>query len=231
MIHDGSGLVNYYERLPDMNRTVWAIHNPRFRASQQWKDIQEMASVYADYISSITTEPVFLGGWSFGGVVAYEAALQLQIRRVKVQGIILIDSPNPMNHIPLSGPLIQAAMECDSITRSPLGPYIVSQFEECVRLLQCYDPRSTGGTCPPLVMLRSSQGFESTDVSSVPSWLTDRSNPRLSVSGWEDLTEQPVKIIDIPGHHFEPFRAANINQVSQAIVTGLEYLESSRTNL
>ncbi|ESK95806.1 polyketide synthase [Moniliophthora roreri MCA 2997] len=227
MIHDGSGLVNYYERLPDINRTIWAIHNPHFRASQRWKDIQEMASAYAGYISSITTEPVFLGGWSFGGVVAYEVALQLQIRRITVQGIILIDSPNPMGHVPLSGPLIQAAMECNSIDRSSLGPVIVSQFEECIRLLQCYDPHSTGGTCPPLVMLRSSRGFECTDISSVPNWLSDRSNPRLSVSGWEDLTEQPVKIIDIPGHHFEPFQAVNIGPVSQAIVAGLEYLENS----
>lgn len=62
LIHDGSGLINYYDRLSSLNRPTWGIYNPRFAAAQPWVSVTQMAISYADYVSSQTTGPVILGG-------------------------------------------------------------------------------------------------------------------------------------------------------------------------
>ncbi|KAK7026520.1 hypothetical protein VNI00_015600 [Paramarasmius palmivorus] len=81
LIHDGSGLANYYERLQSLTRSLWAIHNPRFLLSEPWKNLAEIAKVYADFIiSTVGSGPVIIGGWSFGAVAAYETAVQIRSR-------------------------------------------------------------------------------------------------------------------------------------------------------
>lgn len=79
------------------------------------------------------------------------------------------------------------------------------------RMLGEYDPRVTGGSCPPLVILRSSEGFNPPGVSDVPVWLADRSDPKIATTGWETLAPVPVKVIDIPGNHFTPFYPTNVS--------------------
>jgi len=62
MIHDGSGLVNYYERLPSLGRDLRGIHNPRFSSARTWSSLREMASFYADLISKSGEKSILLGG-------------------------------------------------------------------------------------------------------------------------------------------------------------------------
>lgn len=63
-IHDGSGLVNYYNKIGSLHRPVWAIYNPNFALGRPWPSVTTMAAAYADYISSLTTGPLLLGGKS-----------------------------------------------------------------------------------------------------------------------------------------------------------------------
>ncbi|KAJ7605013.1 Alpha/Beta hydrolase protein [Roridomyces roridus] len=100
LVHDGSGLVNPYHHISSLDRAVWGIHNPRFINGRPWDSVGDMAAAYAEYNLGVTTGPVILGGWSFGGVAAYEIALQLANRGVAVKGIVLIDSPCPGDHNP-----------------------------------------------------------------------------------------------------------------------------------
>ncbi|KAF5350379.1 hypothetical protein D9758_012473 [Tetrapyrgos nigripes] len=227
VIHDGSGLVNYYEKLSSLDRDLRGIHNPRFSCAKPWSSIQEMASAYADIIAKSGNKSVLLGGWSFGGIAAYETSLQLQKRGVVVKGIVLIDSPSPINHVPLSDSLIEAVVELDKRKSSDLGQFIKSQFRMNSALLGDYNPFQTNGTCPPLVVLRSSEGFtsERVDPSTVPAWLADRGDSRQAVVGWEKVARLPVKIIDIPGNHFEPFKNQNIGRTERAIADACIYLE------
>src|SRR5215510_2102161 len=61
----------------------------------------------ADYIKSICTVqpegPYFLGGYSFGGIVAFEAAQQLTRQGAEVAFLALLDPPGPW-HGPASSP-------------------------------------------------------------------------------------------------------------------------------
>ncbi|KAJ7094725.1 putative polyketide synthase [Mycena belliarum] len=229
-IHDGSGLVNYYNQLPFLNRAIWGIPNPRFASGRPWGGLVEMAAAYVEYILSETSGPLLLGGWSFGGVVAYEIALQLTSRGIQVKGILLIDSPSPINHNPLSDALIDTVLDLTvrAESGSELGALLKMQFTQNTRVLGAYVPHATASVCPPLVLLRSSAGFRPSGIASVdvPAWLGDRSDPQTSVQGWQRLAHCAVKVLDIPGDHFQAFHASNIAELSLRIADGCEYLEN-----
>ncbi len=63
-----------------------------------------LAERAAAYVSDITAysegRPVVLGGWSFGGALAYEVAHQLQDTDVVVDHIALLDTTQPANPAP-----------------------------------------------------------------------------------------------------------------------------------
>ncbi|KAJ3928286.1 MAG: polyketide synthase [Lentinula lateritia] len=227
-IHDGSGLVNYYDKVESLHRDVWAIYNPKFLFALPWGSLKDMALAYADYISALSTGPILLGGWSFGGVVAYEVALQLAKRGVTTKGIILIDAPNPIGHVPLSDALIKTIARYDR-KNGPveIGKLVRTQFAMNAQLLSAYDPHETGGVCPPLVFLRSELGYaaEGIQVADIPSWLVDRSDPSTTIAGWSELSSS-VKVWDVPGHHFQAFDNANIASVSAKLLQACEYLET-----
>jgi thioesterase domain-containing protein len=58
--------------------------------------VEEMAADYIEAMRAAQPEgPYLLGGWSFGGVVAYEMACKLQAEGQTVARLILIDTPAP----------------------------------------------------------------------------------------------------------------------------------------
>jgi thioesterase domain-containing protein/SAM-dependent methyltransferase/acyl carrier protein len=73
--------------------SIYGIENPRFSSEKSFSSIEEMASAYvAKLIEEFPDGPYFLAGFSFGGVVAYEMARQLQAVEKKVARVILFDS-------------------------------------------------------------------------------------------------------------------------------------------
>ncbi|KAF5377903.1 hypothetical protein D9615_006799 [Tricholomella constricta] len=225
LIHDGSGLVNYLERLSQVGRPLWGIHNPNFPTARPWDSVTQMAKAYAGYIAGVATGPVLLGGWSFGGVAAYEVAGHLEKLGTHVQGILLIDSPSPINHVPLTDSLIESVLDLDDrSSNSELGRLVKAQFSMNARLLGKFKPEPAVGRCPPLVLLRSKEGFSPAGVQ-VPAWLSNRTDPSMATAGWDTLSGGLVKIIDIPGHHFQPFHPSNVQDVSMRIIEGCDYLE------
>lgn len=60
--------------------------------------VEEMAADYIKAIQAIQPEgPYFLAGWSFGGLVAFEMATQLQRQGQKIARLFLIDVAVPLN--------------------------------------------------------------------------------------------------------------------------------------
>ncbi|PBK78491.1 polyketide beta-ketoacyl-synthase [Armillaria solidipes] len=183
--------------------------------------------VFSRLLARAVRKPPQSSGWSFGGVAAYETALQLQKQGITVKGILLIDSPSPINHIPLSKSMIAAAVRLDSRSSASteVGKLVKKQFAMNAAMLKDYDPRATHGVCPPMVLLRSSEGFNPEGVADVPKWLADRSDAKNATTGWDSLTPSPVKVFDIPGNHFQPFSTANIASVSSKMADACRYLE------
>ncbi|KAL1669600.1 hypothetical protein GGF50DRAFT_110300 [Schizophyllum commune] len=228
LIHDGSGLIDYYERLPPMDRQIWGIPSPTGDGTQSLKD---MAASYAQFISMTFSVPVILGGWSFGGVVAYEAACLLAAQGVAVRGVILIDSPGPSGHVPLSPEVIEVAIGLNAgVGAKTLRPLLEAQFARNARLLAEYEP-ARDRTEPRLAFLRCRDGFSSPSLTEdVPRWLADRSDDDQEIVGaWEEHVGAPMKVWDIPGHHFEPFLPKNIAAASVALTEACCYLAKADT--
>jgi acyl transferase domain-containing protein/thioesterase domain-containing protein len=62
--------------------------------------LEELASSYVSRVQAIQPNgPYFLGGWSMGGVLAYEMARQLRARGHGIGQLTLIDSPAPLEPV------------------------------------------------------------------------------------------------------------------------------------
>jgi hypothetical protein len=132
---------------------------------------------------------------------------------IRVKGVLLIDSPCPLEHAPLPDALFDYVinMEGNRGATSEIGKLVKAQFKMSSRILGQYNPRSTRGSSPPLALLRSSEGFNPPDVPDVPKWLADRDDPKQIVAAWEKLVGATVKVWTIPGHHFQAFDASNVS--------------------
>lgn len=233
LIHDGSGICTHYHRLHTLGRPVYALHDPKFLDPfDAWASLGEMADEYARQIASTTAGPYFLGGWSFGGVVAFEAARRLIDQGHGVIGVLLIDSPAPLNHQPLSSHIIDAVTGQVRLPGTETARAIRSltkrSFASCASLLGTFKPASPSALPVPRVfLLRSREGWQdpSNPRAIENDWLQTRRSPRAALSSWETVTGSKVAWVDIPGNHFQVFDAANIEAVTTSIRRACSELE------
>lgn len=100
MIHPIGGGVDSYATLGRYLNSDWPLYGVRALGLDAEVDpctnIPQMAACYLKKIISIQPQgPYYLGGWSMGGVVAYEMAQQLLQQGEVIGSLILIDSPAP----------------------------------------------------------------------------------------------------------------------------------------
>ena len=125
-----------------------------------------------------------------------------------MKGVVLIDSPSPLDHVPLSDALIESIVKLNrGSVSSNIGLLVKEQFQMSSRMLLDYDPIAGGGPYPQLVLLCSCENYEPGGGLEVPGWLSDRGDRRSAAAGWETIVGKPVKCIDIPGHHFQVFHS------------------------
>lgn len=88
-----------------------------------------------------------------------------------------------------------------------------AQFAMNARMLGKYNPRATSEPSPTLVLLRSKERYDPPNILDIPTWLVDRNDPKLASSGWETIAGAPIEVIDIPGHHFQPFETSHVRNM------------------
>ncbi len=104
-IHGADGGVMFYREFAlqlDEERPFYALEAPMLQNLQlnALGSVAEIASVYLDNIRKIQPEgPYLLGGYSFGGLVAYEMAQQLKAVGVETSKLLLFDTPNPLSPV------------------------------------------------------------------------------------------------------------------------------------
>ena len=127
--------------------------------------------------------------------------------------MILIDSPDPLNHVPLSLPLIEDVIDNSIKGDSDIRELCKCQFTINAKLLSEYDPYKTAieGLPLRLVCLVCRDGYEPPSSVDVPSWLSDRRDITTISKGWELVSGSVVQALEIPGHHFEPFQVHNVS--------------------
>ena len=97
---DGSGSATSYASLPKVSSevAVYGLNCPWQKTPQDMKCTFEFAA--AKYLLEVRRRqsrgPYYFGGWSAGGICAYETAQQLAREGEVTARLILIDSPNPI---------------------------------------------------------------------------------------------------------------------------------------
>lgn len=160
LMPDGAGSASSYTDLPALphGTAIYGLESPFCHEPLQWDCAFEMvAAMYVKTIRKIQPQgPYMLGGWSLGGLHAYEVARQFRLDGEKVRGLLLIDAPSPnfLGHI--SDPtreLLQetglfAAAEQVVIGKKALAR-VNSHMRKCVESLKHYNPESMDSRCRP----------------------------------------------------------------------------------
>ncbi|MBM4827836.1 thioesterase domain-containing protein [Streptomyces sp. MNU103] len=101
LVHPIGGDVFFYRELAAClpgDQAVYAIRSPLLDGTVGLDTIEDMAASYLERLEEFGLKPPYrLGGSSFGGLVAYEMARQLDARDAHRPQVVLIDSPAPGN--------------------------------------------------------------------------------------------------------------------------------------
>lgn len=107
LIHAADGGIEIYEplvRVFQAHRSVFVVEDALLHSQTPASQlsVEELASDYLEQIQSVQAEgPYHIGGYSFGGLVAYAVALRLVAMGESVGNLFLLEAHNPT--VPLKG--------------------------------------------------------------------------------------------------------------------------------
>lgn len=131
LVHPAGGTVFCYRDLAqylDEEISIYGIQFPYKSLEEKELSLEELAGLYINEIKKVQAYgPYTIGGYSFGGNVALEMALQLEQAGEKVESIVMFDShpPHAYNQSPLS-----------DIQYIEAFPYIVDMYFNQTNALQ-----------------------------------------------------------------------------------------------
>jgi thioesterase domain-containing protein len=178
-----------------------------------------MAEFYIRLIKREHEGPYSLGGWSFGGLVAYEMARQFVINGEKVDNVLLIDTITPSN-ILMYQQQSQEHQGGFKFRSNPQVEYGLNEFsdfyeilhhniEQCEAKIKRYKIKKYDHN---VVLLRGIP--KDTEVKFLYS----------DDYGWKSLAKK-LKIFDIPGEHQKLFDVEYIKSTAECIKNCLADVE------
>ncbi|KAJ3177597.1 hypothetical protein HDU87_004350 [Geranomyces variabilis] len=229
LLPDGSGSAAGYALVQDLGRPVFGVNSPFISTAEHSSfSVLGLASLYADAIAAKNPLPgLILGGWSFGGVVAYETGRILESRGVSVGGLVLIDSPNP-TWPPLTtatidwcyGPNPPQALRGAKMPK--ISQTMIHHFAATLKSLETYRP-TPWASAPTTVFLSAPDGLggakeDIKDRNEAVDWL-QASRTNIGTNGWNDfIPESRIRVVDIKGtHHMSILARPGIDAVGEEI--------------
>ncbi|KAF2278554.1 polyketide synthase-like protein [Westerdykella ornata] len=245
LIPDGSGSATSYQYMSRICRKmrVSSIWCPFLKEPQEWtSDIgcRGIAQLYKEQIKKQQPQgPYILGGWSAGGVLAYEVAYQLIQEGDKVSCLVLIDSPCPVRLDPLPARLHVwfekiGLLGKDSNNKTP--DWLLPHFTATINNLKDYtpDPMEPSkapkviavwcreGVCPDPNSPRPPPG-EGEDPAPMK-WLLDNRTD-FGDNGWAALLPmENFYFKDMGGNHFTMMKPPYSETLASIIGEGLAAL-------
>ena len=143
---DGSGSATSYALVPKIspNIAVYGLNCPFMKSPEDFLcGIDGVSAIYkAEVRCRQPKGPYHLGGWSAGGVVAFEVALQLMRESETVERLILLDSPCPIGLEPLPSRLHHFFDEIGLLGTGTgeVPGWLLPHFERSIHALDVYKP-------------------------------------------------------------------------------------------
>ena len=217
--------------------------------------VEEIAAFYLQEIQKIQPEgPYFLGGYSFGGKLAFEMARQLQQQGQEVAFLALIDCYNSLGsqRLPLSQRL---KIHLDNL-RQGKHQYLAKKMIAWSSWLN-YNLKSKSqkiafqivkkiGLPLPLTLLnryieennlQANKNYQprfypgKITLFQVTEWLAGEGYEIDEFLGWQELSGEKVEIHDVPGDHLSIFEQPQVKILAEKVSTCLErsQMEKSRS--
>ncbi|KAK8249133.1 polyketide synthase module [Phyllosticta capitalensis] len=144
---DGSGSATSYMSLPplDPSVAVYGLNCPFLKRPEDMKcTLRELTNPYLAEIRRRQPHgPYFLGGWSAGGICAYDAAQRLTADGETVERLLLLDSPNPIGLQKLPERLYDFFDSVDLFSNGEghkAPAWLLPHFLAFIDVLDTYDP-------------------------------------------------------------------------------------------
>ncbi len=203
LVHAATGLANPYLILDSYmsEQRIYGISNPYLgQPENEFKDISCMAKYYVNQIKKIQTiGPYYLGGWSFGGVVAFEMAQQLKREGETVAIVILIDSAiyNVNFKWNVEEDIADLARYAKIDVHSTEAGIFKQEVLNNLKLLTHYQPVHYSGR---VVLLRT---------------LSDEL--QHDMLNWNDFIDPACEVYDVPGKHLQLFDEAYVKVIADKL--------------
>jgi iterative type I PKS product template protein len=226
---DGSGSATSYVSIPAIdskNLAVYGLNCPFMKDPTSYTcGIEGVSKLYLEEVMRRQPNgPYILGGWSAGGVVAYEVTRQLNDlakqrpdKNYQVEKLILIDSPCPVRLEPLPARLHHFFDEIGLLgTGTGKTPnWLLPHFEYSIKALTAYRPEQKSihdFKAPPTLLIWATEGVcgkpgdprpppQADDPKSMKWLLENRTD--FGPNGWDKLLGADVcKMVTVVGNHF-----------------------------
>ena len=145
---DGSGSATSYANIPSISSDVcvYGLNCPFMTTPQDFTiGIEGVAELYlAEVRRRQPHGPYYLGGWSAGGVIAYEVMQQITWDGDRVERLIFFDSPCPLKLEPLPSRLHHFFRDIGLLGGdNPNGAphWLLPHFESSIKALTAYKPK------------------------------------------------------------------------------------------
>jgi naphtho-gamma-pyrone polyketide synthase len=194
----------------------------------------QMSQLVAKYMIEVRKHqpngPYHLGGWSAGGICAFEAARQLAEAGEVVESLILIDSPNPIG---LQNPPARMYDFFESLgifggESKTIPAWLRKHFDAFIRLLDDYEPIPMS-SAPSTLIVYARDGICKDD--SVPRPEIRPDDPRemiwlinnrtdFAADGWASLVGRDrlnVRVMDNVNHFTMMEKGASMAELSDHI--------------
>ena len=224
---DGSGSATSYALLPRISPEVcvYGLNCPFMKTPADYTN--GIDGVSAQYLAEIKRRqphgPYCLGGWSAGGVIAYQVAYNLLQVGEKTERLFLIDSPCPIDLEPLPSSLLHFVDSMGLLgTQSAPPDWLIPHFEASVANLAAYTPRPMDSPeAPKTLMIWARDGLckdpndheyprSATEAKSVKFLLDNRRD--FGSNGWDKLLgEENIITATVQGNHFTMIREPDVS--------------------
>ncbi len=248
LIHPSGGSVHWYSELAAniiSDRKVYGIQAQGIDGTSDLDDsIIKMAGRYVNIILNKQPEgPYFIGGWSFGVIVAFEVAQQLSALNKKMGAVFLLDQEpvldekTPKDNAELLYLIFKDSLSLDlnnlkflheeeqfkivlkKAKKAGMVPFYVrlNQFKIYIMILKTM--RFAWYNYKPakykgdLIIFRSKEN--------------PHQNSKSYDLGWGKLSEN-VKVIEVPGDHISMMNKANVSALARLID---EFMEIPKSEL
>ncbi|WP_224242167.1 non-ribosomal peptide synthetase [Hyalangium gracile] len=251
LVHPVGGGVSCYAALTrhlGPAQPVHAFQAPELETSGESQvELSERAARYREVLEQAWPEgPVLLGGWSFGGLVAYEMARQLEEKGRQVAMVALMDSA-VLSH------LTPEQLDEEALFRyfavDLLGPGIEQLSEEAAhlkalpgeeRLAYLRERAIALGQLSPALSLEQLERIHQVFTSNLKAGT--RYEPRgyrrnvvllqaagasaeqkaRQLEGWRQATQGALKVIGVSGEHYTLLESPHVEPLVQALAAELE---------